>query len=173
LIVISAQFCTLMARYNYWQNRAMIEAASGLSDADRREDRAAFFGSIHRTFSHLLWGDLVWMSRFDGGEPPPGRIADSADLFDDWDDLRRERAATDARIMDWAATLGAHGLEGDLYWFSRAAGRNVQRTKGLCVVHFFNHQTHHRGQIHAMLTAAGAVTDDTDLFLMPAEPHLI
>ena len=169
---IDSGYCFVMARYNQWQNRNLVAAAQGLSRADLQMDRRAFFQSIQGTFSHILWADLLWMARFDGAEPPQGQLEDSAELFDDWDKFRRLRASTDARIVDWASTLGDSGLQGDLLWFSRAAGRHVQRSTTLCVVHFFNHQTHHRGQIHAMLTAAGARPGDTDLFLMPAEPLL-
>ncbi|MFN3293610.1 MAG: DinB family protein [Gemmobacter sp.] len=167
--MISPEYCLTMARYNRWQNRAVIAAAETLDSAARRKARGAFWGSIAGTLSHLLWGDLVWMSRFDGGPRPAVGMADSPFAFDDWDEWRRERNATDARIVDWARRLTAVELSGDLFWFSGVQGRAVSRPKALCVTHFFNHQTHHRGQVHAMLTAAGARTEDTDLFLMPDE----
>ena len=171
--MISPEYCVLMARYNRWQNRSLVAAASGLDDGARRAARGAFFGSIAGTLSHLLWGDLVWLSRFDGGARPVGGIADSPEVFPDWGDYRRERAATDARISDWAGRLGVDDLAGDLFWHSGASGRSVHRPKALCVTHFFNHQTHHRGQVHAMLTAAGARPGDTDLFLMPADAEWV
>lgn len=171
--MIDADFCKTMARYNNWQNRSLIDAASVLDEAALALERGAFFGSVLGTFSHLLWADQFWMSRFDGGDWPGGTVADSAGCFPDWDELRRQRAATDARIQLWAEGLDSSALEGDLIWFSRLLGRQVQRPYALCVAHFFNHQTHHRGQIHAMLTAAGVRPGDTDLFLMPAEPLLI
>lgn len=165
--MITPEYCVAMARYNRWQNRGLVAAADSLDPAAREADRGAFFGSIAATLSHLLWGDLVWMARFDGGPRPAGSIAESPALFPDWGDFRRERAATDARIIDWATMLGPGGLDGDLFWYSAALGRKVQKSKALCVVHLFNHQTHHRGQVHAMLTAAGARPGDTDLFIMP------
>ncbi|MFA5539577.1 MAG: DinB family protein [Gemmobacter sp.] len=157
-----------MARYNLWQNRRLVAAAGALSDTARREQRGAFFGSIAGTFSHLLWGDLRWLSRFDGGRPPEGDTADSATAFPDWGAFCRERVATDMRINDWVLRLTPEMLAGELFWYSGAAGRHVHRPFALVATHFFNHQTHHRGQIHAMLTAAGARPGDTDLFLMPA-----
>ncbi len=156
-----------MARYNLWQNRSILAAADALDDAARRADRGAFFGSIAGTLSHLLWGDLVWMGRFDGGPRPEVGIAGSAALFPDWDAYKSERTAADFRILDWATALEPFDLAGDLVWMSAAAGREVRKARVLCVAHFFNHQTHHRGQVHAMLTAAGARPGDTDLFLMP------
>lgn len=167
--MITPEYCLLLARYNRWQNRCVIEAAESLEAAALRKPRGAFWGSIEGTLSHLLWGDLVWMNRFDGGPRPELRLADSAALFDDWGAWRRERLATDARIVDWATKLTSVDLDGDLFWYSAAMGRAVSKPKGLCVTHFFNHQTHHRGQVHAMLTAAGARTADTDLFVMPDE----
>ena len=158
-----------MARYNLWQNRSLITAADTLSDGARTADRGAFFGSITGTYSHLLWGDLIWMSRFDGGQPPGGGIPGSAGLFEAWEGFKKLRAATDKRILGWADQLESDDLEGDLIWMSGALSREVSRPLGLCIAHFFNHQTHHRGQIHAMLTAAGAQPDDTDLFVMPED----
>lgn len=167
LPVISPEYCVTMARYNRWQNRSLLAAAETLDMAARRKDRGAFWGSVAGTLSHLLWGDLVWMSRFDGGPRPDVPLADSAGMWDNWADWRRERQATDGRILDWARRLTDADLTGDLYWYSGALGRAVSRPKALCVAHFFNHQTHHRGQVHAMLTAAGARTEATDLFVMP------
>lgn len=166
-MIVTPGYCALMARYNTWQNRSLVAAAGTLDAPARAADRGAFFGSIRGTLSHLLWADLLWMSRFDGGPRPAGGIAESADLFPDWDALTRERAATDRCILGWADRLGPEALEGVLTWRSGALGREVSRPVGLCVAHFFNHQTHHRGQVHAMLTAAGAAPADTDLFIMP------
>lgn len=156
-----------MARYNRWQNASLIEAASGLADEERRADSGAFFGSIEGTFSHIHWGDRTWMHRFAGTPKPDGGIATSTGLIADWADFVAERARFDAVIVDWTRTLDPHWLEGDLTWWSGAADRRVTKPAWLLVIHFFNHQTHHRGQIHAMLTASGARPDDTDLFMMP------
>jgi uncharacterized damage-inducible protein DinB len=167
--MITPAACLTFARYNRWQNRSIYDAASTLSDEERRRDRGAFFGSIHATLSHLMWGDTVWMSRFDGWEKPAGAIRDSVGFVADWDALRARRAAADARIVDWAGRVDPAWLASDATWYSGALGREVTKNAGLCVAHFFNHQTHHRGQVHAMLTAAGARPADTDLFAMPDE----
>ncbi len=164
--MIGADYARLMARYGRWQNDSLLAAATGLDDAARRADRGAFFGSIQATLSHLLWADTMWMSRFDGGSAPEGGIAGSPRFAEGWDDLCARRAALDDRIDAWAAALDiAPGAV--LRWHSGTLGRDVERPLALCIVHFFNHQTHHRGQIHAMLTAAGARPGDTDLFVMP------
>ena len=166
---MTPEFCRTMARYNAWQNANLYGAAAGLPDDERRRDRGAFFGSIHGTLSHLLWGDTVWMSRFDGWEKPDSGISGSAALEGDWERLVERRREADARIRDWAGRVTQGWLDADLTFFSGVLGREVSRPAGLCAVHFFNHQTHHRGQVHAMLTAAGARPGDTDLFVMPAD----
>jgi uncharacterized damage-inducible protein DinB len=166
--MITPAHARTMARYNAWQNQSLYRAAADLDEAAREADRGAFFGSIRGTFSHLMWGDLIWMSRFDGGERPEGGISGSAALFD-WETLWGERPRLDARIAGWSWMLTEAELGGDLSWHSGALGRDVSRPMALCVAHFFNHQTHHRGQVHAMLTAAGAAPGDTDLFMLPED----
>lgn len=157
-----------MARYNAWQNQSLCTAAAGLTDDAREADRGAFFGSIRATLSHLMWGDLMWMWRFEGGEAPGGGIAQSPDLYD-WPTLWAERPKLDARIAGWAWTVTEDDIAGELRWYSFALGRELSKPFGLCAVHLFNHQTHHRGQVHAMLTAAGVRPGDTDLPFMPDE----
>lgn len=156
-----------MARYNAWQNQSVFDAADTLDEAARNLDRGAFFGSIRGTLSHLLWGDQIWMHRFSGSPAPAvSSIEASPDMGSNWAELKRQRTAMDQAISTWGQSLDSAWLEDDLAWFSGAAKREVTKPAGFLVVHFFNHQTHHRGQIHAMLTAAGAKPDDTDLFYM-------
>lgn len=164
--MITPDYIRTMARYNAWQNQSLFGAAAGLDAAARDMDRGAFFGSIRGTLSHLLWADLTWMSRFDGGEAPGAGIAGSADLFG-WDEMLRLRPQVDARIAGWAWMVLEDDLAGEITWYSSVLGREASGALGFCAVHFFNHQTHHRGQVHAMLTAAGARPDATDLFVVP------
>ena len=164
--MITPEYVQMMARYNGWQNRSIYMAASGLTEDERQQDRGAFFGSIHGTLSHLLWGDTIWMSRFDGWETPDSDISKSPGFSDEWEPLVAKRRAADDRILDWAGRVTAEDIAGDLSWFSDAAKREVCKPRALLIAHFFNHQTHHRGQVHAMLTAAGAKPDDTDLPFM-------
>ena len=164
--MISTEHARLMARYNQWQNGSLYAAADTLSDAERRKERGAFFGSIHGTLSHLLWGDRMWMSRFTGHEKREATIKDSPALFSDWDALKQQRVAFDQTIVDWADKLDPAWLYGNLTWFSGAAKAERIKPQWFLLTHFFNHQTHHRGQVHAMLTAAGAKPDATDLMLM-------
>ena len=91
-----------MARYNRWQNENLYGTADRLSDAERRRERGAFFGSIHQTLSHLLWADRIWMSRFTNVPAPPGGIPDSVSLYSDWDELKAQRKEFDEIVIGWA-----------------------------------------------------------------------
>jgi len=166
--MIDVGYVQVMARYGAWQNDSLMVAADGLTDGARDQDRGGFFGSISATLNHLLWGDRIWMSRF-AGTPPPHQpsIPDSVRETENWPAYRTARSEVNTHILRWAESLDPQWLHGDLSWFSGAAQRDVSKPKSMLVMHFFNHATHHRGQVHAMLTAAGAQPDDTDLFMMP------
>lgn len=164
--MIQPGYLQLMARYNRWQNDSLYGAASTLSDDDRRKDRGAFFNSIHATLNHILWADMLWMSRLAGWEAPGVAMADSARLHEDWETLRAARQATDPRFIEWADAITQDQIDGDLIYHD-TSGAERRRNRALCLMQVFNHQTHHRGQVHAMLTAAGAKPDDTDLQFMP------
>ena len=164
--MISVAYIRTMARYNRWQNRSIFGAADTLSSEERRRDRGAFFKSIEGTLNHLLWGDSMWLHRFAATPRPSGSIADSASRIPDWDQLQAERKAVDEAIVIWSDGVGEDWLTENSTYFSGALGREVTLSRQLLVAHFFNHQTHHRGQVHAMLTAAGAKPDDTDLMLL-------
>jgi len=161
--MISPDWCRMMAAYNSEMNRRLYAAADALDDAVRRADGGAFWGSIHGTLSHLLWGDTMWMSRFDGWEKPAVSQKDSARMTEDWAALKAARVAADARIAGWTGRLTAERLAAPLTWTSAGTGRVSTMPLWVTVAHFFNHQTHHRGQAHALLTRAGAATGDTDL----------
>jgi uncharacterized damage-inducible protein DinB len=167
--MITPAYLRTMAAYNSEMNRRLYAAAERLPEAERRRPRGAFWGSIHGSLNHLLWGDQQWMSRFDGWPKPSLAIKQSAELFDDFAALRAAREDADARIARWARRVDELWLDADLTWFSGAANREIRAPKRLLVTHMFNHQTHHRGQVHAMLTAAGQATGDTDLFLLVPE----
>ena len=166
--MITREHVLAMARYNHWQNRSIYGAADMLTDEQRKEPRGAFFGSIHGTLNHLLFGDQIWLHRFAGTpKPKVSSIATSVDMYEDWAELKDERGRFDQVLEDWAGTLDQNWLEGDLRWFSAAAARELCKPRWLLVTHLFNHQTHHRGQVHCLLTQLGARPGDTDLALMP------
>lgn len=165
--MITSAYCLQMARYNLWQNTEMTAALEGLSEGERALDRGAFFGSIQHTANHLLWGDLTWLSRFDGGAGPEVTLQDSGSAARDFEDWRQQRSALDQRFIAWANSVQNIDLEGGFEWYSVAMQRQFKLPKALCIMQMFNHQTHHRGQIHAMVTAAGGAGWTTDLPFMP------
>ena len=158
----------MMARYNAWANRRLYDAAAALSDADYRADRGAFFKSMHGTLNHLLVGDRIWMRRFTGAGEAPTRL--DAVLYEDFAELRRMREAEDARIVHFVEALSEADLAGRFRYRTITKPVDIEQPLAPALAHFFNHQTHHRGQVHAMLTATGQETGDTDLFLLVPEP---
>lgn len=157
-----------MAHYNQWQNNNLIHATSALSPQDRQRDLGAFFNSIEKTFNHVLWGDKIWLSRFGDFAPPrtttlKGSLAEGGT----WEEFKAERCALDQKIIEWAAQFDLDTLPQKIKWFSKAINKEISRPTAILLPHFFNHQTHHRGQIHAMLTRLGQKPGDTDLPFMP------
>ena len=161
--MITPAYVQTMAAYNAEMNRRLYAAAALLSDAERREDRRAFWASLHGTLNHLLWGDRIWMSRFAGWPKPQQPIKQSAQLYDDFAELTAARVQADADICGWADTLDQAWLDQDMVWFSNASRREMRQPRALLVAHMFNHQTHHRGQAHALLTYFGHDPGVTDL----------
>ena len=165
--MIDLGYLQRMARYNRWQNENLY----GVADRSFRPGTTARAGRVFRLdprhASHLLWADRIWMSRFGLGPAPEGGIPQSVSMYPDWHALQRERADFDATMVGWADTLDPSALAGDLTWYSGAAKREVTKPRWLLITHVFNHQTHHRGQVHCMLTQAGGKPGDTDLPLMP------
>lgn len=165
--MITSDYVKLMARYNTWQNGSLLRAADSLSDEERAADRGAFFGSIQGTLSHVLFADHIWLARFSNMHPPDLPGNDSSKYKPDWVEYMTARRDTDLIITNWAEAMDDAELNAQLSWHSNFEGRDFTQSTAMLVVHFFNHQTHHRGQVHAMLTAAGARPDDTDIPLMP------
>jgi uncharacterized damage-inducible protein DinB len=168
--LITPSFVRTMAAYNAEMNRRLYDAAARIPDAARRKDRGAFWGSIHGTLCYLVWGDLIWMSRFDDWAKPTAAQKDSAALIADFGELRRKRVDTDEGISRWAARVTGDWLAEDQTWYSMSAQCELRQPRSHLVAHFFNHQTHHRGQAHALITACGEKTGDTDLFLVVPGP---
>ncbi len=161
--MITPAYVQKMAAYNAEMNRRWYAAADRLTDAERRADHGAFFGSLHGTLCHILWADRTWMHRFAGWDRPTVGQKDSAGLIADFAELAAARVAADAALAGWAAGVSQDWLDTDLVWFSGSMQREMRQRRDLLVVHLFNHQTHHRGQAHALLTALGQDTGDTDL----------
>lgn len=153
----------IMASYNAWANTRVYDAAAALPEADYRADRGAFFRSVHGTLNHLLVTDRVWMGRFTGETPPP--LALDAILFEDRAAIRAARETEDRRIVAFAAGLTPSDLESIIRFRRVSAPESYEQGLGAALVHLFNHQTHHRGQIHAVLTGLEAEAPELDLLV--------
>ena len=160
------QFRT-MARYNRWMNERLYAMCARLSDAERKEDMGAFFKSIHGTLNHLLLADRLWIGRFTGRAFRVGSL--DQELHSDFAELCAERAKTDAQIERWAASLDERTLDGELAYTSMVNPAPRTIAMRLAVAHFFNHQTHHRGQLTTLLSQRGIDPGVTDLMWTPAE----
>ena len=167
--MIDRGYCQMMARYNTWQNNQLTEILQDLPTKELTRNRKAFFGSILGTLNHLFWGDHIWISRFDGGPGPDDGIPESPQLFPTLAAWSADRFRMDGRIRLWADRIDNVDLAGDFTWHSKVSGRDISLPMGQVVTHFFNHQTHHRGQVHAMLTASGSPAPVSDLSFMPEE----
>ncbi|MGR9055607.1 DinB family protein [Rhizobium leguminosarum] len=143
----------MFAAYNRWANTQVYAAAAELSDAEFRSDRGAFFGSLHRTLNHLLVADRIWMKRFtDTGEAPTTL---DAVLFGELDALAAARQAEDERIIAWTGMLDDRTLAANFTYVTVVQPVEITQPLSAALAHFFNHQTHHRGQCHMTLTALG------------------
>lgn len=142
----------MFAGYNAWCNERLYDAAALLSDADYRVDRGVFFKSLHGTLNHLLVGDRIWMCRFTGqGDVPPSL---DAILYDEFAQLRAARRIEDRRISSYIAALREDDLAKAMRYRTVVNPQDIEQTLAPALDHFFNHQTHHRGQAHALLSAA-------------------
>ncbi len=170
--MMSPEWLGASARYNRWMNNQLYGLAATLSDEERKRDRGAFFKSIHGTLNHLLLGDRVWLARFKGVNVTdeflgPGIRSLDQELYVDFEELRRERALTDDEVSNWVLGLNPERLAAPLVYMRR--GQKHESPLWWAVAHVFNHQTHHRGQITAMLTQQGCDPGSTDLLAMLRE----
>jgi uncharacterized damage-inducible protein DinB len=163
-----------LARYNRWMNQRLYAACEALNDEERKRQRGAFFGSIHHTLTHVLLADTLWLHRFALQETrfaaldaaalafPPGVDYVSVDACPDWAGLRQARDALDERIEQWVGEMRPDFLTRTM---SYANTKGVQRSHPAwqAMTHFFNHQTHHRGQATTLLMQAGVDVGVTDL----------
>jgi uncharacterized damage-inducible protein DinB len=150
----------MLARYNSLANRRLYDACARLSDAERKRPRPAFFRSIHGTLNHILIGDRIWLTRFSGSEAPSTGL--DAILYEDFAALRAAREKEDARIETFAASLTELFLECTVRYVNHE-GKLFEDPLPMLVAHFFNHQTHHRGQVHDLLSQTEVAPPELDL----------
>ena len=163
--MITREYCQLMARYGRWMNERLYASCANMPRAERDRDRKAFFGSITGTLNHLLWADRMWLGRFVG--PPCDYPAFGADMFPDFDELKRERDVTDQALLEWASNVSPQWLASTLDYTSKVDHRTRRITASAAAVHLFNHGIHHRGQLTTLMTQAGVDPGVTDLPWLP------
>jgi uncharacterized damage-inducible protein DinB len=159
----------MFARYNEWANRRLYDAAGKLPDADYRADGGAFFGSLHRTLNHLLVADRIWMRRFTGEGPVYTKLDHLP--CTDLETLRIERESEDRRIVAYIDTLSDESLAATFSYWTITNPAEITQPLAPALSHFFNHQTHHRGQAHGLLTALAGrdAAPSLDLILFQRE----
>jgi uncharacterized damage-inducible protein DinB len=162
--MITPAHAHLMATYNQWMNQKLYGLCAALTDEQRKSDQKAFFKSIHGTLNHILLGDKVWLGRFTG-HPFLVKSLDQI-LYDNFDELRHERELTDARIMHWTMELNDLQLANDLVFHSITKSGRRRCSLWIAVTHYFNHQTHHRGQLTTLLHQLGIDPGVTDMIAM-------
>ena len=159
---MKANFASL-AKYNKWANARLYGMASALPDEAYRRNVGAYFGSLHGTLNHLLASDRIWMRRLTGLGDHPGKL--NAIVYDDLNSLHAARETEDDRIINVVGEFDEAAFESA--WDYRTLDGTPQRQPlREILAHLFNHQTHHRGQVHSMLTQAGGRPSDTDLPFM-------
>jgi len=155
------QHFMMFAAYNAWANARLYEAASGLTREQFSRDIGAFFKSMRGTLNHLLVADRIWMKRFTGEGDAPASL--DTILYIDFAKLRVAREAEDRRIIDWIGAQSDKQLSGRFTYMTVTDMRTVSQRLAPALAHLFNHQTHHRGQAHTILTMLGQEAPSLDL----------
>jgi uncharacterized damage-inducible protein DinB len=141
----------MFAGYNAWCNERLYDAAAKVSDADYRAARGVYFKSLHGTLNHLLVGDRIWMKRFTGTGEHPKSL--DAILYDDFEALRAARRTLDTLISRYIDRLSDEDLSRSIRYQTLVNPQTIEQALAPALDHFFNHQTHHRGQAHGLLSA--------------------
>lgn len=170
----AAQF-VLLAAYNRWMNEKLYTAAASLSPADLHVDRGAFFGSLMGTLNHIVAGDTIWLQRFASHPQRHAALAPilafeapiglKAVFSNDLGALSAHRAMLDGIIETWTAALGEAELQ-QVLAYTNTRGERMCKPLTALLLHFFNHQTHHRGQASTLLSQAGVDIGVTDLLAL-------
>ncbi|MEM7057033.1 MAG: DinB family protein [Pseudomonadota bacterium] len=158
--ILKAHF-EMMAGYNAWANERVFEAIEPLPVEDFRRELQVAYGSLHKTLNHIYVSDMIWMARFRGQANPPWAF-DHIPHFR-LEDLKARRTALDRDILGFVLALDETSLMTDINYLTVLQPENVSEPLAPALAHFFNHQTHHRGQCHAMLTRLTGDAPELDL----------
>lgn len=151
----------MFAAYNQWANQRIYASAETLDADEFQRDTGAFFKSMMGTLNHILVADRVWMKRFTGEGEAPAAL--DTVLYHDFASLNAARQYEDARIRDWIAGLSDKDFGGRFTYMTVTDMRTISQRLAPALAHFFNHQTHHRGQAHMILTVLGRPSEQLDL----------
>jgi uncharacterized damage-inducible protein DinB len=159
----------MFAGYNTCCNERLYDAVALLSNADYRAERGAFFKSLRGTLNHLLVGDRIWMKRFTGAGEAPARL--DAVLYDDFAALRSARRSQDSSINRYIDRLDNQALAQPIRYQTFVKPQTIKQSPAPALDHFYNHQTHHRGQAHALLSSmiGNELTPSRDLIVYQRE----
>ncbi len=147
------------AAYNKWANNRLYDSCDQLTDDDYFAKREAFFGSIHGVLNHMMVGDTIWTSRLHGTSPV---IALNAEMYDRRDMLRNARETMDDDIIAYMDTMSDADMTGDVT-YKTTSGDPFTMERAVILQHFFNHQAHHRGQAHGLLSQTNVEPPVLDL----------
>jgi len=164
-----AGYLRIQARANRLANHRLHAAMAPLSREQFHATRTGFFPSLAATLNHILWVDLYYIGCLHGERGVRARLL-PWQPFDELAPLAAAQAESDQRLIAWCDRLDAAALDA-MVEMERAD--HVQRDRtGHVLAHLFNHQTHHRGQAHAMLAGTPVAPPQLDEFMMPSEAHL-
>ncbi len=167
MVFDSLEIHRTFARYNAWMNGKLLDSCSTLADEVRRKSLSIPFGSLHGLWNHLMVADNLWLSRFEDSRLPFEFRGLNMELYSDWDELKSARLALDKHIENFAGSLTNERLDSLLHWTSATNPTPRTTPLALAVAHFWNHQTHHRGQITAVMELLGLDCGITDLMALP------
>lgn len=162
------QHYRMFAAYNQWANQQIYDTTAGLTSDEFTRNAGVFFGSMRGTLNHILVADRIWMKRFTGRGDAPKAL--DTILYDDFSALQAARKAEDERIIAWIDSLDETRLAGRFTYITATDMRTVSQRLAPALAHFFNHQTHHRGQAHAILTRLGRQAPMLDLVYFQRRP---
>jgi len=162
--VVVEQF-KIQAQYNKWMNDHFYKLCDSISDEERKRNAGAFFKSIHGTLNHILLGDRLWMSRFHNSSFDIKSL--DQELYSNYEELKKQRVITDSNITDYIDSLTDDTLNQPITFVSKVKHSEHTYILKDCVLHFFQHQIHHRGQISTLISQLGIDIGVTDMMWMP------
>ncbi len=148
-----------LSHYNAWANKALYNACSELSESEYKRERKSYFGSINNTLNHILVGDRIWFGRLEG---VPEKLSLEDILYEDFNNLRSAREIEDHRIITYAENISQDTLDSKLE-YQNIAGNSHSDPMNIILRHVFNHQTHHRGQVHCLLSQTDIAPPSLDI----------